>query len=646
MGNISDSANYAFRDFVVDGVPSSGRNPPSKSDIRSTFNLTDGEFTALSNISSVNLNTSTAHSVRLATTTALPAYVYDNGAAGVGATISMNSTGVLTIDGKVVKNTQRILVKDEVNTVYNGIYRCTQAGAVSVQAILTRANDADSPAELDSMDVVVTGGSQTGINIGTTWNQPLTASSITIGTTGLVFSKTDAPAVAPVTSVGGLTGDITTAQVQQGVFLGQVIIESTIASATTTDLTGATSPKILISGTTPITAFTVKNHSLYFLRFAAALTLTYNATTMLLPGQANIVTQPGDCALMSTDSTGNCRVRHYQRAALSVDVASKRNWLINGHFQVWQENVTYAPNSNTPTFTSDRWKVYRTTVVSTFSRQAGFSGATYCLRSQRNNGDTHTANLVHSQQIPSDLCAGLAGQIVVFSFDARAGAGYSGGTLGVRIHSGTGTDELFDLSVPGFTTGETSSSLLTGVTPTTTAQKIVTAPYTIPSNATEIAVEIRWLPSGTAGTTDYVEFTNCKLEIGQINTPYEYPPTMDVLAHCQRHYQKSFLQGTVPATNIGTSTGEAIFTCSKAAATINLANSVRFANVMRAVPSVTIYNPSAANNQIRNVTQSTDGTSTSASANSDNSFNPGCTGVSGWAVGDQLAFHWVADARL
>lgn len=86
--------------------------------------------------------------VDLATTGALPAGTYDNGTAGVGATFTVTATGTLTIDGVLTILNHRILVKDQADQTQNGIYVVTTAGATGVNAVLTRATDSDTGAEL------------------------------------------------------------------------------------------------------------------------------------------------------------------------------------------------------------------------------------------------------------------------------------------------------------------------------------------------------------------------------------------------------------------------------------------------------------------------------------------------------------------
>jgi hypothetical protein len=86
----------------------------------------------------------------------------------------------------------------------------------------------------------------------------------------------------------------------------------TIASATATPLGTATSEYVVISGTTTITSFTTATAGVRRLvRFSGALTLTHNATTLILPGAANITTVAGDTALFVSEGSGNWRALFY-----------------------------------------------------------------------------------------------------------------------------------------------------------------------------------------------------------------------------------------------------------------------------------------------------------------------------------------------
>jgi hypothetical protein len=90
--------------------------------------------------------------------------------------------------------------------------------------------------------------------------------------------------------------------------------ESSVASAATADIGASPSVKVQITGATTITSFGTKVHKLRFLRFSAALTLTHNATSLILIGAANRVTAAGDVGIYTSDGSGNWRERAYFRA--------------------------------------------------------------------------------------------------------------------------------------------------------------------------------------------------------------------------------------------------------------------------------------------------------------------------------------------
>lgn len=99
----------------------------------------------------------------------------------------------------------------------------------------------------------------------------------------------------------------------QGSVVGTFGTEVTIASATTTDLGTLPAHVGFVTGTTTITSFGTSASLLapfYLLRFAGSLTLT-NSATLALPGNANIITQPGDALLAQFLGSGAWRVTAY-----------------------------------------------------------------------------------------------------------------------------------------------------------------------------------------------------------------------------------------------------------------------------------------------------------------------------------------------
>lgn len=91
--------------------------------------------------------------------------------------------------------------------------------------------------------------------------------------------------------------------------------EASVASAATCDIGASDEWKVAITGTTTITSFGSGTHRHRFVRFAGALTLTHNATSLILPGGANITTAAGDTCIAASDGSGNWRVYNYQRAS-------------------------------------------------------------------------------------------------------------------------------------------------------------------------------------------------------------------------------------------------------------------------------------------------------------------------------------------
>lgn len=88
-----------------------------------------------------------------------------------------------------------------------------------------------------------------------------------------------------------------------------------VASATATNLASSTGTSVTITGTAVITSFTaLPAGALRHLTFAAAATLTHNATSLILPGATDIVTAAGDTAIAQSLGGGNYRIRGYQRA--------------------------------------------------------------------------------------------------------------------------------------------------------------------------------------------------------------------------------------------------------------------------------------------------------------------------------------------
>ena len=125
-------------------------------------------------------------SVRVATTANI-ASTYNNGTSGVGATITADANGAISLDDVSPTTGDRILVKNQTDTTENGIYTVTTVGDGSNPFVLTRAIDNDSSADM-------TGGVFCFVEEGTVsadagFVLSNVTGSATLGTTGLGFTQ-------------------------------------------------------------------------------------------------------------------------------------------------------------------------------------------------------------------------------------------------------------------------------------------------------------------------------------------------------------------------------------------------------------------------------------------------------------------------
>jgi hypothetical protein len=188
--------------------------------------------------------------VQAATTQSLAAQTggtvtYNNGASGVGATITL-SVALTTLDGYSLANTNRILVKDETNQAYNGIYTWATGGTV-----LTRATDANTYGpgvnQLSQNDYFfVQNGT---VNKGSSY-VVTTVGTITFGTTAITFSEFSNSQVYSAgtgLTLTGTTFSITNTGVTNATY-GTASSVPTIAINAQGQITSASNTAIAING--------------------------------------------------------------------------------------------------------------------------------------------------------------------------------------------------------------------------------------------------------------------------------------------------------------------------------------------------------------------------------------------------------------
>lgn len=92
--------------------------------------------------------------------------------------------------------------------------------------------------------------------------------------------------------------------------------ETEVTSAATCDIGATPSRLVVVSGSTgPITSFGTKAYKWRRVRFSSTPTITHNATSLILPGGANINAVANDVMDFVSDSSGNWRLVGWHRAA-------------------------------------------------------------------------------------------------------------------------------------------------------------------------------------------------------------------------------------------------------------------------------------------------------------------------------------------
>lgn len=116
-------------------------------------------------------------------------YTYNNGASGIGATLTGVANTALTVDGYTFTAVgQRLLVKNDTQSpsgAFNGIYSVTQVQTGILPVILTRAADYNQPSDINNTGAIpIINGT---VNGTTQW--VITSTVNTVGTDPATFAK-------------------------------------------------------------------------------------------------------------------------------------------------------------------------------------------------------------------------------------------------------------------------------------------------------------------------------------------------------------------------------------------------------------------------------------------------------------------------
>jgi len=302
-------------------------------------------------------------SCNVATTQDLATYTgatvtYNNGAGGVGATLTFSGNTLTTVDGYSLTNPDRILVKNEANAVFNGIY------VYSNNTVLTRAVDFDTDVEgLGGDFVFVTSGN---VNADTGWVQTTDAPSI--GNSNIVWQQFSAAGSYTANTDAGLflngsefnakVDNVTTAFDLNGnivVKAGAALTTPNIDSATGTSLTltGNLSAAYILGNGSQLTglpaSYTDSNVTTLLASLGSnTISTTGNVTAGYFIGNGSQLTGVANLSFTTVSANGTSIVA--DSATDTLTLTPGNNLIITGN--ATSDTVTLAV-SDAPTFTGN-----------------------------------------------------------------------------------------------------------------------------------------------------------------------------------------------------------------------------------------------------------------------------------------------------
>ena len=203
-------------------------------------------------VDSVAVGLQVKEAVYLATTAALPACSYYNGPSdnGIGATLTADAVGNLTIDGvQVTTIDTRLLIQNQANAAFNGIYVVSQAPDDVTAFILTRSTDFDIASDMYGAYVLATDGDLNDGN-GFVCTNSAVLTPITVGYTAINFTLFSSSLVYSAGNGISIVGSVISTRVNSANldYVGGILQVADSAVFTTPNIGSATGSTLSVTG--------------------------------------------------------------------------------------------------------------------------------------------------------------------------------------------------------------------------------------------------------------------------------------------------------------------------------------------------------------------------------------------------------------
>lgn len=327
-----------------------------------------------------------------------------------------------------------------------------------------------------------------------------------------------------------------------------------IASAATTDLGSVGFENVTVTGTTAITSLgsTAIAGQVKRVTFSGALTLTYNSTSLILPGGASIATAAGDVASLECLGSGNWRCLSYQPASgqsvtASYGGAGYVNRFRNPGMSVVQRGTSGSAAASSLTTTADGWILLPSGAGVTWAQagQIEIGGSNYSLQI---TGAASNTDVLLRQRIESDMAAPLTSRTVTVRFFLWNYAGGASITPTLTVRYANTTDNFSTAYAESGLNSVNMQTIANGASGVCAYTFVETGHAT-----TGLSIDIDFGALGS-GDSFYVSDFDIRVTPGaatgiQPNAPAaELRPLAAELALCQRYYVTSYGNGVAPGT--------------------------------------------------------------------------------------------------
>lgn len=365
-------------------------------------------------------------------------------------------------------------------------------------------------------------------------------------------------------------------------------------------------------------------------------------------------------------------------STLNNDGLQDRNIVVNGGFAIQQRVATAStaiPSVSTTTRAgqvADRWAVTVGNVTTPSWAQIDTSAANETGLLARYYGKitqaTNAAKFILSQFVINTEMMPLRGQKVRVSCKVKQFVGsnavYRLGLLQLAAAGTVDTSPAFISAIGAANVEPTWGTNLLAINPdavpaaengvisgaalsiTSTAAWVRSScVFTVPTDAKNLVVVLYRDTLGAA--SDAVGIAEFQMTQGPDLVDYKAPPLAEEMLRCQRFFYKTFTYATVPVTNAGIGTGCAKWGVGVLGAVAGTWSTHQFLAEMFKIPTVTLFNPAAANAQVRQIGSTPADCTSSVSAEvTTHSTAFTTTPTANAVIGTVVGVHFTADAEF